>query len=503
MKKTIFILSIVVLALASQAQHIYNNGARIVGTSGSYWVLDNGNFALTSDDATKLAQFANLIINSNSSLTLGSAATPAYLTVSDTLANNSGDDGLVIPSGSSLIESSGATAVVTFNISAGEWHLIAVPTSNATSGIFYGHYLQKHTEATNAYADVTDPGEVLAPMKGYAVWGDLADNQITYVGPLNKGEQTFASTHVGAGWNLIGNPYPSSIDWSLAYAANSERVNAATYRHVNASNWASYASGIQTNTATKYIAPGQGFFVTANAGGTINFSNTMRVHDAATFYKSSDEVVPNLVRLEVSGNGYKDEAVMRFLSEATSEFDGDYDAHKLYGDVAEAAQIYSTGSVPLSINSMPETDMVPVGVKAGVSGTYTIAATEINNLQYATLEDTKTGIFTALANNAYTFNMDKGEDEMRFKLYFSMLGVPEPKSVAATVYSYQKTAYINMNSLVKGDIFIYNIAGKLVASKLSVKGTNEINLSNTGNYIFCDVPCHISGGAVDLGRVFA
>ena len=473
----------VVWALASQAQGIYNNNARIVSTSGSYWVVDNGDFALTSASATNLAQFANLTITDAASLTLGSAATPAYLTVSGTLANNSGDDGLVIPSGSSLIESSGTTAVVTFNIAAGEWHLIAVPASNATSGIFYGHYLQKHTEATNAYADVTDPGEVLAPMKGYAVWGDLADNQITYVGPVNKGEQTFALTHAGAGWNLIGNPYPSSIDWSLAYAANSERVNAATYRHVNASNWASYASGIQTNTATKYIAPGQGFFVTANAGGTINFSNTMRVHDAATFYKSSDEAVPNLIRLEVSGNGYKDEAVVRFLPEATAEFDGDYDAHKLYGDVAEAAQIYSTGSTPLAINSLSETDMVPVGVKAGVSGTFTITATEINNLQYASLEDTKTGIFTELANKAYTFNIDKGENELRFKLHFSMLGVSDNKNVAANIYSYQKTAYINLNSQLKGDIYIYNTAGQLVASEKSASRLTGIGLNATGLYI--------------------
>ena len=484
MKKAILILSIVVLALASPAQHIYNNGARIVsGGSDSYWVLDNGDFILTSTSATNLAQLDNLVINSNSSLTLGTVAAPAYLTVSGTLANNSGDNGLVIPSGSSLIESSGAIAEVKFNIASGEWHLISVPTSNATSGIFFDHYLQKHTEATNNYTDLTDPGEVLKPMNGYAVWGDLTDNQVTYVGPVNTGAQTFASTHTGAGWNLVGNPYPSSIDWSLAYAANSDKVNAATYRHVNASTWASYASGVQTNTATKYIAPGQGFFITATTGGTINFSNAVRVHDATTFYKSSDEVIPNLVRLEVSGNGYKDETVVRFLPEATAEFDGGYDAHKLYGDVAEAAQIYSTGSQPLAINSQPETDMVPVGVKAGVSGTYTIAATEINDLQYATLEDTKTGIFTELANNVYTFNMDKGEDELRFKLHFSMLGVPDNKNVAATVYSYQKTAYINMNSLVKGDIFIYNIAGQLVASKVSAKGTNEINLSNTGNYI--------------------
>jgi len=486
MKKTILILSMVVLALASQAQGIYNSSARIVSTTGSYWVLDNGSFVLTSDDATNLAQFANLTITDAASLTLGSAATPAYLTVSGTLANNSGNDGLVIPSGSSLIENSGTMAEVTFNIAAGEWHLISVPTDNATAGIFYGHYLQKHTESTNAYTDLTDPGEVLTPMKGYAVWGDLVDNQVTYVSPVNAGSYSFNTTKAAAGWNLVGNPYPSSIDWDAVSGWTKTNVNAATYCHVDKDNWATWVPGdpgVGTNSGSRYIAPGQGFFVEVSANGTLAMTDDVRVHNATTFFKSSEQVVPNLIRLQVSGNGYKDEAVLRFLGEATSEFDGNYDAHKLFGDVSEAAQIYSTGSIPLSINSMPETDMVPVGVKAGVSGTYTIAATEINDLQYATLEDTKTGIFTELATKAHTFSMDAGEDEMRFKLHFSMLGVPDNKNVEANIYSYRKTAYINLNNQVEGDIFVYNIAGQLVATKLSAKGTNEINLRNTGNYI--------------------
>jgi len=36
---------------------------------------------------------------------------------------------------------------------------------------------------------------------------------------------------------------------------------------------------------------------------------------------------------------------------------------------------------------------------------------------------------------------------------------------------------------VKGDIYIYNVAGQLVATKLSAKGMNEININNTGHYI--------------------
>lgn len=486
MKKTILILSMVVLSFASQAQGIYNNGARIVGTTGSYWVVDNGDFALTSASATNLAQFANFTITGDASLTLGMAATPAYLTVSGTLTNNSGDDGLVISPGSSLIESSGVTAMVTFNIAADEWHLISFPTSNATSGIFYGHYLQQHDEADNAFTDIIDPGEELTPMKGYAIWGDLDPAEVTFVGPLNAGSYSFNTTRVGAGWNLVGNPYPSSIDWDAASGWTKTNVNSATYCHVSSSTWATWvpgSPGIGTNNGSRFIAPGQGFFVEASSNGTLAVTDAVRVHNATTFFKSSKKVAPNLVRLEVSGNGYKDEAVVRFLQEASAEFDGDYDAHKLYGDEAGAAQIYSAGSSALAINSLPETDIVPVGVKIGLSGTYTIAATEINDMQYVTLEDTQTGIFTELAKSPYTFSFEAGENELRFKLHFSALGIDDNQPEVVNIFSHQKTVFVNLKGQVEGDIFIYNICGQMVAFLPAVSGSNRINLENTGTYI--------------------
>ncbi len=483
MKKTILILSMVVLALASQAQGIYNNGARIVSTTGSYWVVNNGDFDLTSTTATNLAQFANLSILSGSSLTLGTDAIPAYLTVTGTLANGTGTGGLLVKSGSSLIESSGAAATVVRAIPANEWHLISAPTSNAVAGLFTGFYLQKHTESTNAYMDITSVSEALTPARGYALYGSSGLSSATYSGPLNAGAESFSTTKSGEGWNLIGNPYPSSIDWDAVSGWTKTNVNAATYVHVNSATWATYVGSVGNDGGTQFIAPGQGFFVRASAAGTLSMTDAVRVHHATPFFKSSDVVIPDLVRLQVSGNTYTNQAVVRFLPDATAEFDGDYDAYKLFGDVPEAAQIYTTGSIPLSINSLPETDSVPVGVKAGVSGTYTIAATEINNLQFVTLEDTRTGIFTDLSQKSYAFSFTAGEDEMRFRLHFSALGIPDEKPSEIIVYSQAKKVFVKQGENRQGDIFIYNLSGQKIRSKLSASGLNEFGLQSTGIYI--------------------
>jgi Leucine-rich repeat (LRR) protein len=432
----------------------------------------------------------NLIIESGARLSIASGKA---LTVNGTLANTAGNAGLVINPGGSLIENSGAAATVKSSIPANEWHLISSPVSGATSNMFYGKYLQTHTEPTNAYTDILVNTMPLARMKGYALWGDADGFTANYTGSLNTGTQnatwlTRSVPGMSGGWNLVGNPYPSSIDWDASESWTKMFADNATYRHVSNdefTGWAAYINGAGVNGGTRYISPGQGFFIAVSEGfssGLLQMNNSVRVHNPTTFFKSAD-VIPNMVRLELSGNNYKDEAVVRFLPEASPEFDGSCDAHKLFSDVPEAPQIYTLGSSEFSINSLPETSIVPVGVRIGTSGTYSIAATEINDLQNISLEDTKTGIFTDLAKSGYIFNFVAGENEQRFNLHFNALSVTENEPSAASIYSYQQTVYVNLNCNVKGDIFICNITGQMIASKLSAVGMNTFMISNTGNYI--------------------
>ncbi|HOW31837.1 MAG TPA: T9SS type A sorting domain-containing protein, partial [Bacteroidales bacterium] len=118
-----------------------------------------------------------------------------------------------------------------------------------------------------------------------------------------------------------------------------------------------------------------------------------------------------------------------------------------------------------------------------MSGSYTIAATEINDLTNVKLEDTKTGIITSLAEKSYTFNWEAGEDEHRFILRFAAVGTPEPEEAVSSIYSYDKTAVIDLPGNVRGDVYVYNLAGQPVAAKESVTGQIRINLSPTGVYV--------------------
>ena len=455
----------------------------VPGATTNVIILSTAPHQPTITNAMSAAACQKLTINSGAVLTVDEGSA---LTVNGTFINSAGNAGLIILTGGSLKESTGGVAgSMTSSFTDNEWHFISSPVAAAVSGLFTGQYLMTHTELTNVYTDVTSTTATLTPAKGFALWGGDAGSSVIYAGTLNSGSQSSVVTRNGEGWNLVGNPYPSSIDWDAAAGWTKSSVNDATYVHVNAATWATYVGRVGANSGSRYIAPGQGFIVEAAGNGTLAMSNNVRVHQATAFFKKSqNEVLDNLVRLQVSGNGYNDETVVRLLPVATNEFDGRFDAHKLFGDVPEAPQIYTLGSTELAINTLPEAKPVTVGMRVSNSGSYTIAATEVNGFEQVILEDTKNNTFNMLSTAAYKFDFEAGENEQRFILHFitSTTGTDE-QSVLAAIYSYRKTAYINLKNDVQGDIFIYNMAGQLVAKKLAAKGMNEIDISNIGNYI--------------------
>ena len=81
------------------------------------------------------------------------------------------------------------------------------------------------------------------------------------------------------GFNLVGNPYPSVIDWSASsgWTRSDLQLSGGGYDiwiwNPSANNYgvfnSSDASGTGTNSASRYLAPMQGFFVLAGENGTL------------------------------------------------------------------------------------------------------------------------------------------------------------------------------------------------------------------------------------------
>ena len=440
-------------------------------------------------DNAPTAVCLGLSIGTGSSVTVYSGMS---LTVNGNLSTDATSNNLVVESGGSLITLGSVTgkATVKSDISTNRWHFISAPV-DTLSGSFKGKYLQNYDETNFKYNDIISMTLPLTAMKGFALWGDPGFTH-SYKGTLNTGSKSISGLTYTAftgfpdksGWNLVGNPYPSSVDWDAVSGWTKTNLNNAIYVENNG-GWATYVSGLGANYGTQYIAPGQGFMirVSGSGGGSLAVNNNARVHNATTFFKRASAGASNFVRLEVSGNGYKDEALVRFMPEATSEFDNNYDATKLFGYIDESAQIYTLGSTPMTINSLPECNEVPLGIHAITTGSYTIAATELVDIPFVSLEDIKTGLFTDLLSGSYTFTFGPGENEVRFMLHFGTTNLPDPAKAINNIYSYQQTAFIDLKDQEKGTIFVYNAAGQLVRSQVASKGMNEVKLSNTGIYV--------------------
>ncbi len=293
------------------------------------------------------------------------------------------------------------------------------------------------------------------------------------------------TTGKGNGWNLLGNPFPSPIDWESITKTNMD--DALYYYDNTAANYRYYVgSSGGLNGGSQYIPAMQGFMVHAtSASGTpnIKMKNSDRVQYGLNTYYKSESMTSNILDLNVEGNGYNDYTRVCFYGSATSEFDGRYDAYKMWSYNTKVPQIYTItpANTSLAINTLPESVLeggtVPLNFKASTTGTYTLTAEKINTFSatYITLEDKATNTLQKLNDKpVYTFTATPQDAINRFVLHFKdATSIPEPTTDKGIVVSF-------INGIVKvetdligvsGDIKVSDMNGRTVAVSKYISGT--------------------------------
>ena len=474
-----------------------------------------------SGTAPNVTLSGNTTIAGKLTILTGSLTVASYqnLTVNGTLTNNAGTAGLVIKSdgaGTASLKhyTAGVNATVERfipHIFADEFHMLASPVAaqliapdfNEPESFFVWN------EPTGAWIELADATNFAAanfgsstnfiPAKGYAVSYPFQTRK-DFAGVLNEGSVSIPLTVTAgtySGWNFVANPYPSAIDWSVSGGFSRSMLmldgteNAMWIWDATAGEYGSCLSNGTSNlpSVTKEIAMGQGFWVLANTAGTFSMDNTVRVHSAQAYLKSS--TTEEMVRLAVSGNAnsYHDGIVVRFGS--TSDQSG---APKMFSREVTAPSLYSTKlNKNWSINTLTtiaQHPVVPVAFKAGVNGNYTITASELNSFAtttYVYLKDLKTNTIIDLNQNAsYTFAATTNDNADRFQLIFaaSPLGISDNQIQNTSIYSNDNNIYINSNETVK-QISIYNTLGQLVKTIENTNGTIIVNMNGNvdGYYI--------------------
>ena len=421
---------------------------------------------------------------------------------------------------SSFIDNGTITNIGNINVeryfTGNAWHFISPPISDALSELFLDMYLQEFDETelpANAWKDIIPVGITLNAMQGYSVWSMENPNIVTYTGDLNTGNKSRSLSHSGSGngdgWNLVGNSYPSVIDWdaptgwtkpvgmnnSLYIWDQTINYPSGNYRYYVGAG-GSNLGGVGAMGGTQYIAPGQAFFVNTQTDGVLlAMDNNVRVHDNVTFYKNTETNDKNILRLTVEGDNMLDETVIRFYEEASNGFDNMFDAHKLF--VENIPQIYSV--IPdqkIAINTLPEINSdltIPLGFQPGNNGMFQISIAGSNSFEQSVtvfLEDIKSNEIIELNENfPYNFNASTNDGPDRFILHFSVPGEDLGNKQDIKIYACNNYIYIkNLSSDVINEIHVYNLMGQ---ETLKIRPTNDfiqkININTFSGYYIVEV----------------
>jgi hypothetical protein len=229
--------------------------------------------------------------------------------------------------------------------------------------------------------------EMLIPGKGYALFvrGNLLSTALWDVrGPINTGNITlpvaFTSSGTAAndGWNLVGNPFPSTIDWNAASGWTKANLEGTVYITDNgfvALQYATWNGTDGTNGGTTNIAMGQGFFVKGNGLGVPGLQANDSVKVAGTQTVLFRTAAPeNVLRVTMVGGTTRDEAVIHFRDDATELFDAQADAWKLMNGTFNISSRLSNGN-KLAINSLPAlncNEKIHLAVDNATAGAYAL-----------------------------------------------------------------------------------------------------------------------------------
>lgn len=518
----------------------WKDGATVVSTNANYTFTSAANKTLTANfvanavsvSGTKnitefvLTPASDITISSNADVTINESATINSLVIESgakvttasgktlttaTLTINSDETngtGTFVNDGTSNI----TTATVKQHLTAGRNWYLSIPVSSASTGAL--SLANSVVCWDETIGDWSAPVlSTLNPMRGYISTGTTGTGTITFSGALNNGEKTLNLTRTPlvakSGFNLVGNPYPSYLDWSAVDTTSAKIMSSIWYRTKTAPNellQTSYTfdtyngkSGIATtngaNAITNLIPPMQAFWVRVKqgeTGGTLTFTNAMRHHrdDAGNKLKaparsSSDT---KLLRLEVSNGLNKDQTILYFNPDASDGFDS-YDSPKMSNASISTPELYTIiNNEQIVINGMNnyvEGEEIPLGFNTGESNNFTIKALEINNFDNnlnVILRDKLLNVQTDLnLTPVYNFSSNKVNDTNRFSLILRAPGIStgmensKAKSdVFVTINNGHLQLRLSKELIGNGTVSVLNSMGQLLENKAIISEVVEM-----------------------------
>lgn len=417
----------------------------------------------------------------------------------------------------------GGQFVSSFELQPGYWHVVATPVTGAIAGAFDGIWLYEWEEASAEWIQITNPDDSLENFRGYMALNAATPAVIVLPegNGINTGPVQMELTNSGAGnghtrgFHLLGNPYPSAINWNATDGWMRENIDPAIYVfNGRTGNYGTYLfndPGSSTLGIDSIIAANQGFFVHVNSGspeGVIGINNNARLHDLRPIPESPALSSTPYLKLRVhrDENHYKDEAVVRFRPGASPLFDAQWDAYDVPGS-DNALQIFTRcpDTLRLAVNTFPELTVnraVAMGFIPGEEGEF--------NLEVVAMEEFGTDTIVLLEDLIYeqVYNLQSGlslnlpsshaDDIDRFMLHFRVepVGILEQYPTVAVHSSGDAIMLEGLDSGFAGQAEVFDMTGRLILRQEIVGAQPEIRFPELNQVLLL----RISGNKMSISR---
>ncbi|NUY82201.1 hypothetical protein HUK80_14950 [Flavobacterium sp. MAH-1] len=328
-------------------------------------------------------------------------------------------------------------------------------------------------------------------------------------GVPNNGEYTVPVFVNGTNdFNLLGNPYPSALDADLFMSDPDNAASLGTgttiylWTHNTAvtdfeyvfSDYATYnytggtgtapSSGANNNIPNGFIASGQSFFIQGIATGTAKFKNSMRVSgNNDQFYKNA-AVQKDRFWLEFkNGQGVYKQALLGYMPNATNGFDNGFDG-LLFESGITSNFYFVSGENRFSIEGrawpLQTSDIVPLGYRASVSGTFEIDLMKTEGIfdnQEVFLEDLSLGVIHNLKDAVYSFSTEAGTFDNRFRIRYSDSALGNPDGISKqdiVVFKQDGNAVVKASGIDLRDVAVFDLNGKKLIEFINLS-SNELS----------------------------
>ncbi len=374
------------------------------------------------------------------------------------------------------------------------WHLISSPVASFNSTTVFNHcYLRTFDESTGAYDNVGADQSLSTDMQGFATMYEYGSGAsifktLEFTGDLNTGNKSIACTKTEgqSGWNLVGNPYPSAVDWDLvtddAYPGGLDN----TLYVVDGESVKSYKpDGAPVGDASNIIPAMQGFFVKCLTNNTdLTFKNDYRVSNQATFLKSNFDMHNVLAFVAENETGLKDYMNVYFRENASTGFDYDWDITKFFHWSELSPQLYIIQDGAFftnnAYNNQNKPESVEIGFYSGTDGVYKLGlkgTSEIDDDIALHLYDRKENIHVDLREiDQYEFNYSVNDDPARFKLQLNTAGIEDQDYFLFNVWLNGKQLMVNTGDKKVEQIRLYDLSGKLLKEVANTQNQTVIQL---------------------------